>query len=197
MKELATRLLLASTLLLVTSCGYAPLAKRYDPMHATCVVHGSDGMDGRLLPTLQRVFLEYDVYTATDMPEYTIHIELGSDDIEQIGFQYDVNPRTQAQVNRLVPNEERRRVTADVWVERNGAVVLDRQTVQASAQYDFVDPDSDRDVVFTDVNGQQVTTLDFSLGQLDAQEGARFVSDDVVTKNLARQIAELIANSPL
>jgi len=188
------RWLILSCLSLI-SCGYVPVGTVHNPSHVTCVLHDSDGFDGRFIPDLQRALLEQGVLCSGSDSQSTLHITLNQNDINQIGYRYDVNPQTQGKTNRLIANEERRIVGADIWVEKEGKTVYGPIHIEAKAQYDFVDPDAINDVSFIDTTGTRVTSLAYSLGQLDAMEGARRISYDVASKKLAENIAFAVSNA--
>lgn len=140
---------------------------------------------------MQRAFLENGVQIGNG--SYTLHVEFTRDDISQIGYRYDVDPSTQAPTNRLVANEESRTLGARIWVEKGGEILFGPREITGYAQYDFVDPDVVNDVSFVDSSGVRVTSLQYSLGQLDAMEGARRVSEGVASKSLAANIAAAVS----
>ena len=97
-------------------------------------------------------------------------------------------------LNRLIPNEARRNITAKVSIvnAKTGVVVFGPTKFQASTDYNFTNPDSYNNLTLVDQNGVRDTVLDYSLGQLDAQEGAQTTSIIPASQILAEKIAQAL-----
>ena len=136
------------------------------------------------------------VYAPNRTGTLVLEGEIIKDTREYIGFQFDRRPVSGERVNRLVPNEERREVTVRLTLfdARTGKIIYGPFDVKESSDYDFVDPDSLRDVSFIDRRGRRQSSLFFSLGQLDSREGAGQVALDPLYKKLAYVVVEGLEN---
>lgn len=111
---------------------------------------------------------------------YTLKVKVVSLADKKIGYRYHRDDTTGELRHRLMPAEDRRVISAEVVLieESTGKILIGPDITTASAEYDYVDPDSIRELTFTDSHGNPRVVLDFSLGQLDSIEGAQ---DDVNT----------------
>ena len=110
---------------------------------------------------------------------------LTSDDL---GYQFDRTPITGALINRLVPNEGMWRLQATLYLEKNNKAVMDPIEFECFQNYDFVDSDSLDDLAFVNSSGEVVSGLQFSLGQLDARQGAMEGSQKPLRKRFAQKV---------
>ncbi len=115
-----------------------------------------------------------------------------ADGDDRIGYRYDRNPTTGVLRDNIVGTENRRSMSAtfkliDSYTQE---IVLGPQVIRATADYDYVDSNSIRDLVFLNTDGTPEKVLDFSLGQLDSVEGAHDDTTLVVYKTLAQKIVQ-------
>ncbi len=115
-----------------------------------------------------------------------------ADNSDRIGFRYDRDPTSGKLRKNIVGTENRRTLSAEVTLidAYTQEVLLGPQVVTANADYDYVDSNSIRDLVFINSKGQSQTVLDFSLGQLDSIEGAHDDTSPTVYRHLAREIVQ-------
>ncbi len=131
-------------------------------------------------------FLKYDV----SQPQVKIIAKILNNEAQQIGYQYRMKDNDAKVEHRLVPNEGRRLVKVEFTLEgfpdRKSYLVQ----IEGTSDYDFVDPDSFKDLAFYSPSGQLATVLDFSLGQLDSEEGAKLASFSPCYEKIAYQFKE-------
>lgn len=125
-----------------------------------------------------------------------LKIKVLSNSNQKIGYRHHRDDTTGRIRKRLMPTEDRRTITAEVMLidEITGTLLIGPEVVSASGEYDYVDPDSIRELEFIDAQGKEQIVLDFSLGQLDSIEGAQ---DNVVVpvfRALAQKIIDGILN---
>ncbi len=188
---------LVVTSALLSACGY-----RIDDSNAVSIdvpffKKDTDGaLTTRVISELSRTGAFY--YTGRN-PKYELRGELVSSSTENIGYQYRRQDASTKLQDRLVPNEGRRTLKAKITLVDliSGATVYGPVTIQAESDYDFVDPDNYFDLTFIEPSGATESVLDFSLGQLDSQEGASLSSLDPAYRTLAERIADAISRVPL
>jgi hypothetical protein len=115
--------------------------------------------------------------------------------LDQIGYRYDrFEPTTQI-INRLIPIEGRKKVKVEVSIKNTqDDSYAGPFYIEDFADFDFVNFDTYKDLAFTDTSGNPQATLDYSLGQLDACEGAEEISLLKCYQNLAKKIYDLLQN---
>jgi hypothetical protein len=108
---------------------------------------------------------------------------------ERIGYRYDRNPTTGSLRDNIVGTENRRSMAVEIQLidAYTNEVVLGPEVIRASAEYDYVDQNSIRDLTFM-AEGKPQTVLGFSLGQLDSVDGAH----NDVSLNLYRDVAHKV-----
>ena len=124
--------------------------------------------------------------------ELLLEASIIGDGDDRIGYRYDRNPRTGKLRDNIVGTENRRTINVVVSLidTYTHATVLGPQAVKASADYDYVDSNSIRDLVFINTNGKPQKVLDFSLGQLDSYTGAHDDTSPLIYRYLAKKIVE-------
>ena len=118
--------------------------------------------------------------------KYLLKILLLSDVNDRVGFRYDRdNPDGHLEKN-LLGVENRRTIEAEVSLIEvsSGKSIVSEQKVTASVVYDYTDPGSPRDLLFSEKD----PIIQFSLGQLDSYEGAF----DDCSKSIYRQLSQKI-----
>ena len=115
-----------------------------------------------------------------------------SDGDSRIGYRYDRNPTTGKLRDNIVGTENRRTVSVVVTLKDayTQDVLIGPLVVSASADYDYVDSNSVRDLVFFEPNSMPQKVLDFSLGQLDSVEGAHDDTSSLIYAILAQKIVD-------
>jgi hypothetical protein len=116
-----------------------------------------------------------------------LEVALISDTNDRVGFRYDRdNPDGHLERN-LLGVENRRTIIAEVTLTKSstGKKIVSAETVTASVVYDYTDPGSPRDLLFSEVD----PIIQFSLGQLDSFEGALDDSSRSIFRQLSQKIA--------
>ena len=114
-----------------------------------------------------------------------------SDTDDRIGYRYDRNPTTGKLRKNIVGTENRQTIQVEVKLidSYTQQILLGPQTITASADYDYVDSYSIKDLVFF-VDDKPTTVIDFSLGQLDSIEGAHDDARVPIFHKLAQMIVD-------
>ena len=118
--------------------------------------------------------------------DLTLKVKFLSDTHDRIGFRYDRdNPKGTLEKN-LLGVEDRRTIIAEVSLldSVSGKVLLEPTKVTAFTDYDYTDPGSPRDLLFS----KEKPIIKFSLGQLDSSEGAH----DDASRPLFRRLSQKI-----
>jgi hypothetical protein len=129
--------------------------------------------------------------------DWILQAAIIADGDDRIGFRYDRNPTTGKRRDNIVGTENRRSLSVQVILvdARTQETVLGPQIISATADYDYVDSNSIRDLTFVTTQGVPEKVLDFSLGQLDSVEGAHDDTSAVAYRLLAQKIVDgLIVN---
>jgi hypothetical protein len=127
-------------------------------------------------------------------PDFVIDVAIVANNSEKIDYRYEHKDPKGKRIHRLVPVGTRRTIVAHVTL-LNGLtneIMMEPVAVKADADYDYVDYNSIRDLLTITPMGPQ-KTIRFSLGQLDAIEGAQ----DDVSAPLYRRLAEKIVEGVL
>lgn len=124
--------------------------------------------------------------------EWVLEASIVADSDDRIGYRFDRDPTTGHLRDNIVGTENRQTLTAVVSVvdANTREMIVGPEVVKASADYDYVDSNSIRDLTFLTPNGTFARVLDFSLGQLDSVEGAHDDSTVVAYRVLAQRITD-------
>lgn len=119
---------------------------------------------------------------------------LVSDENEVVGYRYYRHGPTGKRRHRLIADENRRTATAQISLinSHTDELVLEPTSVFANLDYDYIDPNSIRDLLFIDSHGVPRRTISFSLGQLDSIEGAQDDSSPLVFRLLSQKIVDAL-----
>ncbi len=122
--------------------------------------------------------------------ELILQASIISDGDDRIGFRYDRNPTTGERRHNIVGTENRRTMSAQITMIDGSTheTVVESQVISATADYDYVDSNSIRDLTFTEPNGTPQRVLDFSLGQLDSVDGGHDDTSLLIYRLLAQKI---------
>lgn len=124
--------------------------------------------------------------------ELVLQAAIINDGDDRIGFRYDRDPTSGKRRDNIVGTENRRSLSVQLTLIDGNTqeIVLDPFVVSATADYDYVDSNSIRDLTFITPNGTPQKVLDFSLGQLDSFEGAHDGTGIVIYRILAQKIID-------
>ena len=122
--------------------------------------------------------------------DYILRTVILSDTKSRIGFRYDRDNVLGSLEKNLLGVEDRRSIKVEITFKEagSGKIVFGPVEVSSDADYDYTDPGSPRDLLFTSSSGNSLPIMQFSLGQLDSYEGAY----DSVSRTLFRKLAEKI-----
>jgi Lipopolysaccharide-assembly len=121
-----------------------------------------------------------------------LNVSLIDNSSERIGYQYSRDDTKRKLHKNLLATENRRLVTAEVTLVNTVSeeILLGPSLVKASAEYDYIDSGSLRDLTFINSQGKKEKTLTFSLGQLDSIEGAQDDAAVPLYRALAQKIVD-------
>ncbi|MES2344352.1 MAG: hypothetical protein V4494_00225 [Chlamydiota bacterium] len=169
-------------LLLLAGCGYSFQEKENPLAGRTITVPYIEGdFEGKFTDELIRGLAASGAFRPLQKDgDLLLKVKVISIVNTKIGYRHHRDDTTGRIRKRLMPTEDRRIIKAEIMLidQISGAVLIGPEMVIASAEYDYVDPDSIRELGFIDAEGRPRVVLDFSLGQLDSIEGAQ---DDVNT----------------
>ncbi len=181
---------LGLALLTLTGCGYSAVHGKDDQRVSLSIPYFSGDYEGELTQAVVRACAHsfaFD-YTSSSEGRWTLIGAICTDEVEDIGFTYDLtgnsNPLEKRQ-NPLIANEGKRKVKVKVSLvdSLSGKVVYGPFFVDASVCFDFINPDFRKDVLFGSTE-----TIAFSLGQLDSRFGAQQAAAGKAYRGIAEQI---------
>lgn len=173
----------------LTSCGYHRSSSEDKTTLSIPYVEGDS--QGQLTAELVRQIASYGIYDFVKKDgDLTLTVTLVGDKSDVIGFQYDLTEKKGKIERNLMPQENRRIITAQVTVTRGctDEVVVGPLNISASTDFDYIDVNSLKTVSFIN-DGKREKTISFSLGQLDSIEGAQDASLTPIYRQLAQKIA--------
>lgn len=188
-------LLRVSFLLFLCSCGYqwAPKEDRFT-VAVPFVIGDEDGaLTQELIWALSRSGLAK--VKGADA-NYRLEVQIVEGKNDTVGFRRDKQIVDGKSGKNLLACEARKTVGVEVTVFKRDEqeAVLGPFKVTADADYDYVDGDSIQDLTFTDSQGQFITVLPFSLGQLESTESAQEAATKPLYRSLAQKIVDAISS---
>lgn len=188
-------LLRISVFLFLCSCGYqwTPKEDRFT-VSVPFVAGDEDGaLTQELIWALSRSGL---AKVKSDDANYRLEVQIVEAKNDTVGFRRDKQIVKGKTGKNLLACEGRKTVGVEVTVfkKESEAPALGPFRVTADADYDYVDGDSIQDLTFTDSQGQFITVLPFSLGQLESTESAQEAATKPLYRNLAQKIVDVISS---
>lgn len=182
--------------LFLTQCGYHTHEKEVSPQQrlTISIPYFSGDQDGMLTDTIIKQLCTSPSFAYKNQGGTLIlEGQVLDDSYVDIGYQYDRQPVSGKIIHRLVPNEGRRTITVRIsLIDGYSHKVLHGPfDLSASSDYDFFNAHSSS---FIGSMGQPQSTLFFSLGQLDSEQGAHEHSRIPLHECLANKIIEGIAH---
>lgn len=185
--------------LLLSSCGYHAANSSGDEKRVVSIPVIQEDDDGVLRNTLARAISATGKYrySSNDAPAELV-VKFENTYTDTIGYAWDVNAATGVNVNRLYQSEGRKTIVALITLKnaKTGDLLVEPFRVSAQVNYDFVNPSALKNIEFTNGVGSKETTLHYSLGQLDSEEGARSEATHPLYQELANKIAEVLVRAP-
>lgn len=176
----------------VSSCGYRMTHESsFGQCTTLSVPYVKGDLDGRLTTAIIKKLSESSKWHyAQEQGDCVLDIEVVRHDNSQIGYQYDRVKSTAELIDRLIPNEGRRtvRVRLNILDAAREQVLHGPYEIEASADYDFVNFDTYKDLAFVNEEGIAQSVLTYSLGQLDSEEGGMEAVLAAVYQTLAEKI---------
>jgi len=131
-------------------------------------------------------------HCVTSDADYILQAIILSDTQSRIGFRYDRDNVSGSLEKNLLGVEDRRSVKAEIsFIEAgSGKIVIGPIEVSSDVDYDYTDPGSPDDLLYTSPYGHSLSIMQFSLGQLDSYEGAYDSTSRGVFTRLAEKITE-------
>ena len=197
MRRFGVLMLLALSL---SACRYKEAALRIngDTVIATSIPVIKKDPDGILRNYLAReMATSGSIYYRDSGARYALKVKIDKDDNSKISFMWDRDPVTNENLKVYYPSEGMREVVAKVELVEigTGKAVMEPFFISATADYDFVNPTVRESVQFRDALGGEESILQYSLGQLDSEEGAKGASYNPVYKRLAKKIVSRLLKS--
>ena len=175
-------------------CGYrlasSGISKNYSQISVPYIKSDTSGL---FTDYLTRELAARGRFDAKDNHRYKLICKIIRNDKEQIGWRYDRDATNNTRIQRLRPVESQRIMAVEVTLidTYSGAVVYGPKKVHSSIDYDYVNFDTISELGFRAPGAStRRSTLDFSLGQLDAVENADIAALDPLYRNLSRLIAD-------
>ncbi len=188
-------------MIVLTACGYhAAGASGNQNAQLVSIPLIREDDDGVLRNSLARAIATSGKFRYTsDVAPYELLIKFENNYTDTIGYEWDVNAATGGEVKRLYPDEGRKTIVALVTLQdcKTKEPLLKPFKVSSQVSYDFVNPSALKDIEFTDLYGSKQSSLQYSLGQLDSEEGARAEASYAAFQDLAGKIAEVLARAPI
>ncbi|MBS0630099.1 MAG: hypothetical protein JSS30_07765 [Verrucomicrobia bacterium] len=183
-------------LVLLTACGYH--LERGEKI-AISVPYVINDFEGALTEELARAISRTANFKySKDDGDWILKAKILRTNNDRIGFRYDRDDRSGKRRDNIIGTENRKEITVEVCVidATTDKMIAGPQVIKADAMYDYVDPNSLRDLSFIDPDtGRRVTSISFSLGQLDSVGTAGEDATYPVFRLLAQKIVDgLIAS---
>jgi hypothetical protein len=177
--------------LLATSCGYHYRDKEEKLALTVPFVKGD--IDGKLTDAVIQALSSSGSFTYQgEGGGLLLNIILLSDTDERVGYRYDRNPTTGKRRKNIIGTENRETVNVEVTLTHAATqeVLFGPRLISASAEYDYVDSNSIKDLTFIQPDGKATTVIEFSLGQLDSIEGAHDDARTPIFRKLAQKLVD-------
>jgi len=185
-------------LLLLTSCGY-----RFEGGEkiAISIPYVQGEFEGELTDALAAALSNTSQFRYTRGPgDWTLKAKLLGTENDNIGYRYDQKPLKGTEQPNVIAVENRKIISVEVSVVNSttGTLVWGPHILKADTTYDYVDPNALSDVAAffrKDAEGDVIpdsviSTMDFSLGQLDSVGAAGEDAIYPIYKEIARKVVE-------
>lgn len=192
------RSLFLPLLVLVTACGYRFDSQDEDQqpvaaVHTVTVPYVKGDAEGKFTSELIRELSRSGYFACVQSGgELVLNAVIVSDNADRIGYRYDRHGPTGRLRHRLIGTENRRELVVEISLinSRTETFVVEPTKVVAQAEYDYIDPESIKELIFINSAGVPERTITFSLGQLDSIEGAQDDSAIPLYRHMAQRIVD-------
>jgi hypothetical protein len=178
-------------LLLLAGCGYR--IERGEKI-AISVPYVIGDYEGKLTEALARAVSRTSNFDySKDDGDWILKAKILKTSNDRIGYRYDRDDRSGKLRSNIVGTENRKEIIVEVSVidASTSRLIAGPQIIKADAQYDYVDPNSLRDLSFIDpTTGRRATSIAFSLGQLDSVGAAGEDAIYPIYRVLAQKIVD-------
>ena len=181
---------------ILTSCGYRwqpeyPHNER--PTVSIPFIAGDD--DGMLTSEIIRALSASGLVDVVSYEgNYQVKIDVQGRSSQNIGYRVDPQKVDGKVRKNLLAAEGRKTMSVVVSLVQGDKLAYGPYKISADAEYDYVDGDSIQDLTFANPNGQVVTVLPFSLGQLESLEAAQEAAEKPLYRHLAQKIVDAISS---
>jgi len=182
--------------LLLVGCGYHFSDKGQEKTTVTVpLIHGD--IDGSFMNAIAHALTSSGQFAfRREQGHFLLSVAILSDSDDRIGYRYDRDPSSGKRRKNIVGIENRETIQAEIKLidTYTQATVYGPHVICASADYDYIDSHSSRDLIYLSPNGP-TTVIDFSLGQLDSIEGGHDDARLPIFRKLAQAIVEILDTS--
>lgn len=186
---------LMALVVLFSSCGYHVKALKPKSETTFAVKSFLEDRQGRFKEEIIKAASSNSWNYCTEGSRYIIECSLGEASCVQVGYRYDRYEPTSQIINRLIPIEGRKKINVCVSIEDTHlGKIFGPFALEGRSDFDFVNYDTYKDLSFIDSAGRAQSSLAYSLGQLDANEGAEEAALSNCYKSIAAQIRDLLEN---
>lgn len=173
----------------LTSCGYkAGVGGKDHFSYGIAVPYVEGDHKGILTSEITYALKKSGLFTQTAKANQ-LRVKICKDLNQDIGWREDF--KNTEDEHRVIVDEKRKILEVEVSICQGEKVLWGPKKIRTFIDYDFFDFDSLNDLSFI-LNNRRATTLDFSLGQLNAQDSALDSSLSSLYKKLAEKIVEKI-----
>ena len=175
----------------LSSCGYH-FRGNYKPQIAIDYV--KNDFDGRLTANLiNQLSINGNFKYVLKNADYHLCVKTLSSHEKPIGFMHDRSNDGEEKKN-IKPTEGRETLLIEMSVMNDmGKVVIGPMQLEAFEDFDYIQQDSLRELTFIDNNNQRQSVLNFSLGQLEANESAKMAAKKPLFEKISKKIVEILA----
>jgi len=181
------RLFSALLVLLTFSCGYH---FEQGPSKTISVSYSTGDQEGELTNALAFAVAQVPGLTyVRNGGELCLEVKMLSTSDDKIGFRYDRKDKSGKRRRNLIATENRKILRAEVTLyDACGQCLMGPMIAEADAYYDYADQNSLRDLSLVDAGKENVSSVSFSLGQLDTIDGAKQDAYSPAYRELALKI---------
>lgn len=178
-------------LLIFSSCGYHVGGGEHWTVSVPYVIGDQEGaLTDALIATLSKTPNFRYVHGMNG--DLLLRAKIVSCNDDRIGYKYDRDPKSGRRRDNVIGIENRRIVAVEIRIEEtcSGKTILGPQVVQGFTDYDYVNQKSLQDLSFIDEKGKRVTSVAFSLGQLDSVGAAGVDANRPIYSDIAEKIVQ-------